>query len=169
MNFKRIYIAMILMVCVAVPGHLHAAYKPEEVLAVYVFRIANFINWPDEASMTSLNFCVEGDKQIARLLDVIIQGKTIRSMPLALYPGISEKCNVLFVSKKSLLSQDITHSDSMVTISDSKRFTERGGVIALVPSEGRIKPKINIDNIGSYSISSSLLRISIIEGGSQDD
>ncbi|GAL14455.1 hypothetical protein JCM19233_5467 [Vibrio astriarenae] len=46
-------------------------------------------------------------------------------------------------------------------------FLEQGGAIALPIKKGAIRPQVNLDNLGSYTISSQLLRISEISGRRQ--
>ena len=146
-------------------------FKPYEVKAVYLFRIANFIQWHDESSMDSVQFCVMGNQKVADTLISITNGKSIRSLPIGVQQNISPECNIAYLSdvergsiETELNSNDI--SPNMVTISDTLNFTELGGVIELTRIDNKIKPKINLTNAkrGNYIIGSNLLRISIVEG-----
>jgi hypothetical protein len=52
-----------------------------------------------------------------------------------------------------------------ISISDIHDFVELGGVIELTTLGGRIKPKVNLNNVGEFTISSNFLRVADIVGG----
>jgi hypothetical protein len=54
-----------------------------------------------------------------------------------------------------------------VTIGGMDQFTNNGGAIELVEKQGKIKPKVNLENIAGYQLSSNFLRVAEIEGGKQ--
>lgn len=138
------------------------AYTPDQVKAVYLFRIANFIYWNNEQQMHSVDFCLPDNPEIKQILQSIVSGQTIRNLPLQIREN---HCDIVFISHKENLHYVSSASAHTVTIGDLERFTRYGGVIELYKEGGRIKPRINIDNIGDYTISSNLLRLAKIEGG----
>ncbi|MFA0234046.1 MULTISPECIES: YfiR family protein [Vibrio] len=144
-----------------------ASFKPYEVKAVYLFRIANFIRWNDESTMNTVNFCVIGDEKVSKALTSITQGKSIRSLAIRVQQSITSKCDITYLSDRKndqFLSQE--HSPHTVTISDIPNFTDLGGIIELTHIDNKLKPKINLENArrGDYVIGSNLLRIAIVEG-----
>ncbi len=139
-----------------------AAYSPEQVKALYLYRIANFIHWRDEQSMHSVDVCVPDNPKIRQILQSIVSGRTVRQLPLQIR---DKHCDILFVSHLENLHYVTSASMNTVTIGDLDRFTRYGGVIELYKENGRIRPKINMDNIGNYSFSSNLLRVAKLEGG----
>ncbi|CAK1755296.1 YfiR family protein [Vibrio crassostreae] len=144
-----------------------ASFKPYEVKAVYLFRIANFIRWNNENTMNTVNFCVIGDEKVSKALTSITQGKSIRSLAIQVHELVTPKCDITYLS--DLDSDEFNrkaHSPHTVTISDTPNFTDVGGVIELTHIDNKLKPKINLVNArrGEYVIGSNLLRIAIVEG-----
>ncbi|MBT9241289.1 DUF4154 domain-containing protein [Vibrio splendidus] len=144
-----------------------ASFKPYEVKAVYLFRIANFIRWNDESTMNTVNFCVIGDEKVSTALTSITQGKSIRSLAIQVHQLVTPKCDITYLS--DLDNDEFSrkaHSPHTVTISDIPNFTDMGGVIELTHIDNKLKPKINLVNArrGEYVIGSNLLRIAIVEG-----
>ncbi len=153
-----------IMITLFLSSVCYAAYDPTDIKAVYIFRIANFIHWNSESEMFNIEFCIVGNEKIASTLETITQDKTVRQLPLTVTPFYKQQCDILFVDAQS----DINVGDvspHTVVISDSQAISSQGGAIELATLEGKVKPKIYMDNIGSYSISASLLRIAIIEKG----
>ncbi|MBD0786531.1 YfiR family protein [Vibrio sp. Y2-5] len=159
-NLHRAWVLLLMFVS----GVSYAAYDPMDIKAVYIFRISNFIHWNSESEMTNIEFCIVGNEKIATTLDKITQNKKVRQLPLIVTPFYREQCDILFVDEQSELNLD-SLDPHMVVIGDGQTIGTQGGTIELATLEGKVKPKIYIANIGAYSISSSLLRIAIIEDG----
>lgn len=169
MNFKRVFLVLTLLTVSLISScKVYAAsFKPHQVKAVYVFRMANFIRWTNEAEMKSLNFCVIGDDRVKKVLSTITKGQVIRSLPIKVISGLRSDCHVTYVSGyKSKFEHAKYASSPNVTISDNEGFTQQGGVIELQTVSNQIKPKINLDNaqLEDYTIGSNLLRIATVEG-----
>ncbi|SBT11581.1 YfiR family protein [Vibrio celticus] len=166
LGFNKLSLATLAMFIVPLNTSA-ASFKPYEVKAVYLFRIANFIRWNDESTMNTVNFCVIGDEKVSKALTSITQGKSIRSLAIQVHQLVTPKCDITYLS---VLDNDKfsrkAHSPHTVTISDIPNFTDMGGVIELTHIDNKLKPKINLVNArrGEYVIGSNLLRIAIVEG-----
>ncbi|MFM2586861.1 YfiR family protein [Vibrio sp. TBV020] len=150
-----------LLILLGMPTQAVAKYTPEQVKAVYLYRIVTFIHWDNESEMQGINICVADDSKIEKLLAHITEGKQVRNKPLNV---VNADCHVLFISQTDNLSLLDEQSDSTVTIGGMERFTTHGGAIELVERQGKIKPRVNLDNIEGYQISSNFLRVAIVEG-----
>lgn len=159
-NLRRAFVLMSMFIS----SVSYAAYDPTDIKAVYIFRISNFIHWNSESEMANIEFCIVGNDKIASTLKKITLDKTVRHLPLSVTPFYREQCDILFVDAQSELNLDVVKPHTVV-ISDSQSISAQGGTIELATLEGKVKPKIYMANIGAYSISSSLLRIAIIEDG----
>ncbi|MFD2017759.1 YfiR family protein [Vibrio olivae] len=116
-----------------------AAYTPEQVKAVYLFRIANFIYWKHEPQMKSVEFCLPDSPEVKKILQSIVTNKTVRHLPLHI---ADSDCDILFVTKQENLHYVEAAGANTVTIGDLEQFTRYGGVIELYNEDGRIKPKL---------------------------
>ncbi|WP_117233993.1 YfiR family protein [Vibrio maerlii] len=142
-----------------------AQYSPDQVKAVYLYRIANFVRWDNETEMDRIRFCIHGNEAIRSTLEVITKGKSIREMPIEVLTSDKNRCDVVFVSGEQQIEFEQLN-DHVLTISDTQGFTLDGGVIELQTIQSKIKPFINLDNAkdGGFSIGSQLLRIATVEG-----
>lgn len=140
----------------------YAKYTPEQVKAVYLYRIATFVQWENEPEMDSINICVQDNKKIQAILLKLTQDKLIRNKPLHI---VSSDCDVLYISQKGNLNKIDDVPTSTVTIGGMESFTESGGAIELVEYKGKIRPKVNLDNIKGYQLSSNFLRVAEVVGG----
>ncbi|WP_454440822.1 YfiR family protein [Vibrio bathopelagicus] len=122
-------------------GSNATSFSPNQMKAIYLLRVANFIRWDNESQMNSVDFCVIGDKEVSEVLTSFTNGETMRLLPIHVHQTVTPQC-------------DITY------------FTRMGGVVELVTVDNKIKPKINLDNAkrGNYIIGSNLLRIAVVEG-----
>lgn len=164
MSFK-LTIAGTFLILAGISFQALAKFTPEQVKAVYIYRIANFIHWEQDSLMTQVNICVPDNQPIRQILTEITQDKQVRNKPIRV---VDEDCHILFISQLDNLPTDSDSHRRTVSISDMNNFTNYGGAIELNISNGRIKPRVNLDNIGAYSISSNFLRVSNIEGGDNE-
>lgn len=166
MNFRMWAWLLVLPGFCFFPVSLAASqYTPNQVKAVYLYRIASFIQWDNEQDMDSVRFCVVGNEEIKSTLEVITKGKKIRDLELEVVTGISSYCNVAFLSSNMTSKEVSEHSSSIVTVSDIKGFTKQGGIIELQEVGTKVRPLINLGNSkeGPFSIGSRLLRVSKVE------
>lgn len=155
---------LILFVVLGVSTPVWSKYTPEQVKAVYLYRIATFIHWDREPAMDSINICVVDDLEIQQILEQITRGKQVRNKPLNI---TDEDCDVLYISDLSNLNLLAALPKGTVTIGGMEQFTNQGGAIELVEKQGKIKPKVNLKNVAGYQLSSNFLRVAEIEGGKQ--
>lgn len=162
MSIKLLQVVLVsLLVAMLGSKFAYAAYNPDQVKAVYLYRIVNFIYWKDEEQMTHINICLPDNQKVYALMSEIIKGKVVRGKPIYLS---NQDCDVVYLTQKSSMALLQTYPKNTVTVGDVMRFTDYGGALELVTKAGRIKPKINLSNIGTYRISSNLLRVSDVEG-----
>lgn len=160
MSFKLSRLLLFFLCCVT-PLLAHARYTPEQVKAVYIYRIASFIHWDDEQDKQQINLCVPDNHDIRGILYDITRGKRVREMTFSL---VDQDCDLMFISRSETMSRIDGQSSQTVYIGDIERFSEKGGAIELKLNNGRIKPKVNLSNVGEYSISSNFLRVAEVVG-----
>ncbi|MDN2483235.1 YfiR family protein [Vibrio agarivorans] len=161
-KLQRVY-RLSLLTCMLIGGLVlsesaEAAVSSDELKAVYLYRIANFIYWNEPPLEPNLLFCVVDNSNIFRALEQV--ATTVTSIRLD--SKASEQCDIAYFDNEADFSN---LTDRTVTIGSHGVFLQQGGAIALPLKNGAIRPKVNLDNLGDYTISSQLLRISDIEGG----
>jgi hypothetical protein len=143
-----------------------------QVKAVFLFNLAQFVNWPPKAFAgpgAPLVIGVLGEDPFGAYLDETLRGETVRNRPLILqrYRRVSEirVCHVLFISRSETdrLDQILAalRGRNVLTVGDAEDFITRGGMIRLATEKGKIRIRINMDAArgAGLTISSKLLRL----------
>lgn len=149
------------------------APSPEyQVKAVFLFNLAQFVEWSPKAfsdPRSPLVIGVLGEDPFGSYLDETLRGETVRNRPLVLqrYRRVSEirVCHVLFISRSEndRLEQIFAalRGRAVLTVGDAEDFVTRGGMIRLVKEKSKIRIRINLDAVraAGLTISSKLLRL----------
>lgn len=147
-------------------GSNATSFSPNQMKAIYLLRVANFIRWDNESQMNSVDFCVIGDKEVSEMLTSFTNGETMRLLPIHVHQTVTSQCDITYFTVANERFDISLYSPNMITVSPTPNFTRMGGVVELVTVDNKIKPKINLDNAkrGNYIIGSNLLRIAVVEG-----
>ncbi len=126
-----------------------------ELRAGYLFKFAQFIEWPAEAAPpgTTLSLCIVNDERVADALDRTIKDRTVDGHTLTvrrLKPGTPlPACHVLYLAgadtKRSLDVVETVKGAFVLTVSDATRFAESGGMVELFVENGHMRFAVNID------------------------
>jgi hypothetical protein len=151
------------------------AFKGYQVKAVFLYNLINFVTWPDsafESADSPFKICILGKDPFGGLLEKVIQGERINGRRLVLerIPEINDLsfCHILFIS--SSMEKELpqifttTRNDAMLTVGDVEGFTQKGGIVNLIPKQGRISVEINTDSAkeAGVFISAKLLNLATI-------
>jgi hypothetical protein len=126
-----------------------------QLKAAYIYHFAQFVDWPATAfnqTNSPLIIGVLGKNPFGSDLEHTVQGKILGGHPLVVQEftaisDITNACHILFISdsEKKQLTQIIAALDdtSTLTVGESDRFIESGGMIKFVPDGIRIRFEIN--------------------------
>jgi len=145
-----------------------------EVKAAFLYNFIKFVDWPQPSKPVQepLLICVIGDDPFGASLDKIVEGKHAngRSLQVRRFNRADDakSCEIAFVS-----ASEKTHLRSILealkgantlTVGDTPRFAEMGGVINLVLQDNLVHFEINVDAARSHglTISSRLLGLARI-------
>ncbi len=141
-------VALVLLLAFpALPGR--AGPKEIELKSALLFRIAQFVSWPESAfreAGSPLTFGVIEDAEVAAALEKVVAGREIggRRVAVRLLAGseLPEECHVLFIGKRSAESLPALLSAAqrrpILTVSDASSFAREGGIIQLIRRGKRI-------------------------------
>ena len=148
-----------------------AAIRPEQLKAAFLFRFAQFTQWPPEAFSapgSPLVLGILGEDPFGEYLDEIVRGEQVQDRPFVIqrYRRFSEMrtCHVLFISPSETARLDqilaALGDRSILTVAEAEGFAGRGGMIEIINSEGRIRLRINpaAAKAARLTLSSKLLR-----------
>ena len=151
----RFSIPIALTVILLLPGRAAAQEANEyQVKAAFLFNFAKFVEWPSTAGAdpnAPMVIGILGKDPFGPEIDRAIEGKTVNGRRLAVKRFSSleayEHCNILFVSssERTNLSRILAavRNRSVLTVSETDRFAQLGGIINFITIENRIRFEIN--------------------------
>jgi hypothetical protein len=144
----------------------------EPVMAAFVHRFPQFVDWPDAAFGDSreMELCVDASEQFVQTLQRLVNDTDVGGRSLVVRavgnPDAASGCHVLFVSSfadrlPGYLSA--TAGQPILTVSDSPTFLDEGGMIELRVIDRRIRFAVDVraaSDVG-LRVSSQLLDLAI--------
>jgi hypothetical protein len=150
-----------------------AVAREYQVKAVFLWRLAQFAEWPTnsfEHANSPIVIGVLGQNPFGDALEVALRGETAHGRPLKVEPLASETaasgCHLVFISKSEAprLRQTMARlrDKSIVTVSDIETgFLENGGMIQFRTQDNKVRMTINTEaaTAARIVIDARLLRI----------
>jgi len=143
-----------------------------QIKAAFLFNFAKFVEWPAAAfaeETSPMVIGILGENPFRDDLERMVRGKTINNRPLVIKefrsPAEATNCHVLFIStsEKQRLPEILKslHGISVLTVGETDRFTETGGMINFVAEGNKIRFQINevAARSAGLKISSKLLSL----------
>ena len=159
--------------CFAPLASAQSVSKEDQVKAVFLFRLAQFVQWPTNAfpsPQSPLVIGVLGQNPFGRSLEFVVQDESAhgRSLHVVYLDGASDPaaCHILFISRsesaqvRQVLAR--LRQKSILTVSDlPEGFLENGGIVHFRTEDNKIKMTINADAAAAAGLvpDARLLRI----------
>jgi hypothetical protein len=176
MLFRATSVSGLILACLvngtAVPAQ---ETQPSEyqLKAAFLYNFAQFVDWPAGAfaqPTSPLVIGILGDNPFGPGLEQTVRGKTINTHPLSVrefrsLAEVTNACQILFVSstEKKRLPEIFAglRGASILTVGETDRFTESGGMINFVLEGTKIRFQINdaAAKSAGLKISSKLLSL----------
>lgn len=154
----------------------HPAYSQKEnpseyqVKAAFLYHFASFVEWPERAaSEEPFRICVLGTDPFRSDLERTLGGKSIQNRPVVSRrlsnPGEAVGCRIVFISPSEEDRYadlfNTLHRKNILTVGESRRFAEQGGVIQFILVEGKVRFAINVTagRHAGLKLSSKLLNL----------
>jgi hypothetical protein len=157
-----------------------AALEEYQVKAGYVCNFARFVEWPEEAFAgpnDQFIIAVLGSEPLTQYLDDMVRNLTVNERNIIIKHFVTvddlDRCHILFVSesKRKFFSDilSIIKGKPVLTVSDMKEFTSRGGIINFVKVKNDISFEINAAAAekARLKFSSKLLKLANGMGGAR--
>lgn len=162
--------------------------KEHQIKAVFLYRFAQFVEWPSESfanDSAPLVLGILGPDPFGAYLDNVVLGEKVGGHPILIKRVAKAEeaadCHVLFISgtdsdpeaaeKPSALSAlaglkslNGLVARKVLTVGDTESFSRDGGMIHFITRNGRIRLRINMEAVraSNLSLSSKLLRLAEI-------
>ena len=145
------------------------------IKAGYIYNFAKLVEWPSSVAGNGrpIVIAVLGNDEFATVLDRVVDGKKIDDRPFVV-KRLKNKdlsacgCQILFVAEAESARTDeiiqFQNAASVLTISEAPDFARRGGIIALVLKDSKVRFLVNVGAAtkASLTISSRLLALATI-------
>ena len=155
---------------------LSSTESPEYLIkAGYVYNFAKLVEWPASVVRKGqpIVIGVLGNDAFATVLHRVVDGKKIddRSLQVKRLKNTGFKdcsCQILFVAAAENGRMDeviqMQSAGSILTIAEAPDFARRGGIIALLLEDSKVRFAVNVDAAtqASLTISSRLLALATI-------
>ncbi len=141
--------------CMGSTAAAYSASKEDKIKAAIVYKLGKFVEWPASAfknGSAPLVVCLLGPDPIgdvlARAKKQTVQGHRIVVVTFGLGAVSTSGCHILYLPDGAIpeLAQilDSLSTAPVLTISDTRGFARRGGMVGLVRSARRLKFEINL-------------------------
>jgi hypothetical protein len=144
--------------------------------AVFLYNFCRFIDWPERAFASAdepMVIGVIGDNPFGGLIEETVKGEVVRGRRIRVeyYRRAADidRCHVLFASASEMNRADdiiaAVAGRSVVTVGETEAFLDRGGMIALVADQNRVRLRIAPGALRAENLaaSSKLLRVAEIK------
>jgi len=151
------------------------AASEHAVKAAIVYKIAKFVSWPEDSSVTntdSLRICLPASDPIGPAMDALagktVQGKAIEIRRFEDSTTLTDDCEILFISKSAALRRPSllrnVANAPVLTIGDSDDFADIGGIVMLEIANSRVQFAINMNasDRAGLGISAQLLQLATL-------
>ena len=144
--------------------------------AAFVFNFARFSEWPADAlpPQSPLTLCVVGDEDVERALEQTVKGQKIADHLVVVArreaDAVGRSCHLVYASKlnRHQFAQLIGASRSapVLTMSDTARFAEEGGIAELYLEDGKMRFLVNLESVqrSRLRLSSRVLSLAKVVG-----
>ncbi len=159
-------------------------YDQDQVKAVFLYNLTNFITWPAKANQddaATFTIGVLGHDAVGIYLEHAVFGETTKGLPIAVkhfrsLHGIqSDPCDLLFIDGDQMhlwpQIREVARRYKILTVSDVAGFGRRGGIVSLLTSGRKIRIEINLEEgrRNGFEISAKLLKLAHIVSVGKDD
>jgi hypothetical protein len=124
-----------------------------QVKAVFLYRFASFVEWPEAVSRGPLCIGLLGRDPFGNILDDAVKGKSIsgRAFEIRRFKTVQQArdCHIVFISaseaKRLPAILEELRGRSVLTVSETPKFCLSGGVINFELVEDSVRLEINLD------------------------
>ena len=168
----RVIPALVTTLLTCMPAFSGMAGQPSteyRIKAAFLYNFTSFVTWPeDKAGEAGFTLCVLGDDPFGNLLDKLA-GKSVNGRQLVVRRlgslALLDQCQLVFISEAASDQTGdalaLLHELPVLTVSDTRGFTELGGIIEfrIIANKVRFDINLNAAESAGLSISSKLLSL----------
>ena len=172
-GFVRRTTATALLWVLAVSAFAQPPRTEREIKALFFVTLARYVEWPASGFSSDADpivIGILGQDPFGTFLDTLIEKEAVRGRPIRIrrFASVDEvkSCHLLYLAPMSPalfeLSLSRLKGRPILTVSDTPKFAERGGVVELfLNEESKVRLRISKSALASVglSVSPALLRL----------
>lgn len=178
-TFKSLRLGLVVISCLFILSAkrgLAASPTENEVKAVLLFHLTQFVTWPTNASQ-SPDFLIGilGPDPFGDSLDAVMKGEKVGTRAIRIVRSNRARelidCSLVYVSPQARepLSQifNVLKELPTLTVGENDDFIDDGGMIRFKPNDRKIRLQVQLPRARSqgFNISAQLLRVSDVVQG----
>jgi len=160
--------------------HSNLEYK---IKAGYLYNFTKFVSWPED-SLQTFNICILGKDPFGSIINPIekrsVGNKSIRLFRFQSINQVKD-CHIVYFGKSKkkwgrsgfpltgILA--VGSFKNSLTVSESKKFSKAGGMVAFFLENGKVKLHINLKALrqSGLEVSAKLLEVAEVYEGESDE
>jgi hypothetical protein len=159
------------MVLLCEPLQAGIAQAEDRIKAAFLYNFTKFVEWPPSALAANRPFhvCLAAGAAAIGEIENMMRGEAVRERPVQVIARAAADspaaCHLFYFgteeSERAARALATLKRSPVLTVGEGAAFIERGGMIAFVLEDNRVKFDINktaIDRVG-LAVSSKLLRV----------
>lgn len=172
--FTVLVVLVCLVTCFTGKGGAQDVHE-DQIKSVFLFNLIHFVTWPSSGNQSpaTFNIGVYGNPSFQKVLAQTIEaetkdGRQLKVTSIRDLNKITAESRIIFIAKEVADDWEQIHKKismlPILTVSDLKDFTSRGGMVALLRKNNNIKIEVNYTRVQQVglSMSAKLLRLARI-------
>jgi hypothetical protein len=144
----------------------------DAIKAAFLYNFTRFVEWPAAAAAGAdgrFHVCVAAEPAFVAHIETMLKGEDVNGRPVSLAvpdpPDPARSCHLVYLgaahAQRAARLVAALRRAPVLTVGEGAAFVEKGGMIAFILEDNRVKFDINkaaVDQAG-LSVSSKLLRV----------
>ncbi len=172
---SRPVLRLLLLAVLLGAGAAQASELELRVKAAFLYNVAKFVNWPEDAQATdnAIDICVFQHAEFARTAQDELNGKRVGQRPVTTRSisalADARDCEIVFVGEEAKRTEVTSglaelRSQPVLTVGDPESFIDDGGIMRLKRLDGKLRFEVAMQGVqrSGLQLSSKLLRLADI-------
>jgi hypothetical protein len=171
---RRLPVALA-MACASVVTSAQEVSQEYQIKAAYLYNFLKYVEWPEPMNRTFMICVAGGQNPFGTVLDRLTSAERVRGNPVKteIILGPEPSCDVVFTPRNSNIPAYLQAAAGkpVLTIGESPRFIEQGGILNFFLENGKVRFEINrtAAERAGLRFSSRLLQLAkLVEPGAEE-
>lgn len=147
---RLVALLCLLFFCGTLPSRAADSQLEYRLKAVFLLDFAKFIDWPSDSlgpPDSAFGLCVIGPNPFGGELDQVVSGEAVLGRKVTIQKfdrlPVSNSCRIAFFGGADAAGSPAETGNGILTVGEGTDFVRKGGMIAFVIENGRVRFEIN--------------------------